>query len=384
MRMEQGSDTNPTAFECIADDGILRRVSEKDTLEEHITTGATELKHDSYFHWLTSETLTKWWHDSGDPEELRFALGHKACGVTTNPVLIYKTLSSQPELWADGLRNIDPDMPPLGLAENRVKTVVQNAAREFESQHERSCGEIGYVCAQVCPGLLSDRDGMLDMARRFNRWAPNIAVKLPATLAGLDVLEECISEGITIAATVSFTVSQVLAIAERHRKGIERAAKEGKSAGRCFAVIMIGRIDDYLREVAHDRKLGVTESDIQQAGLAISKRAYSIYKERNYETTLLVAALRGTYHMEGLAGAELIMSVHPKYQAMLLEDGVSREVAIDQPVATDAIERLMTVPEFVRAYEPDGMAEEDFLTFGATQKTLSQFNFAGWVPTESL
>jgi len=36
------------------------------------------------------------------------------------------------------------------------------------------------------------------------------------------------------------------------------------------------------------------------------------------------------------------------------------------------------LPEFVRAYEPDGMSPEDFITYGVTQKTLAQFHEGGW------
>ena len=72
---------------------------------------------------------------------------------------------------------------------------------------------------------------MLAMARQFHAWAPNIAVKLPVTAAGLDVLEECVAEGITITATVSFTVPQVVAIAERHRLGLAALVKQGSYLG---------------------------------------------------------------------------------------------------------------------------------------------------------
>ena len=65
---------------------------------------------------------------------------------------------------------------------------------------------------------------------------------------------------------------------------------------------MRGRLDDFLREVAQDNKAGVSESDIQQSGLAATKRAYAIYKERGYEAVLLIAALRGPYHFTELAG----------------------------------------------------------------------------------
>ena len=43
---------------------------------------------------------------------------------------------------------------------------------------------------------------------------------------------------------------------------------------------MIGRLDDYLRDVALDNRADVTESDIQASGLAVSKRAYEIYLAR--------------------------------------------------------------------------------------------------------
>ena len=43
-----------------------------------------------------------------------------------------------------------------------------------------------------------------------------------------------------------------------------------------------------------------------------------------------------------------------------------------------------TIPEFFRAYEPDGLKPEEFITYGVTQKTLSQFSSAGWAMIDSL
>jgi len=39
--------------------------------------------------------------------------------------------------------------------------------------------------------------------------------------------------------------------------------------------------------------------------------------------------------------------------------------------------------EFVRAYEPDGMKPEEFISYGATQRTLAQFYDAGWKSMET-
>ncbi len=338
----------------------------------------------SYLQWVAGDTPTDWWHDSADSKEVQAGLDHGAVGVTINPVLVYKAVCSDPEHWKAVTRSLPGDMGPGERTEEVTRQVVVKAASMLQEQYERGNGRSGYVCAQVDPSKPGDRDTMIEMARRFHAWAPNIAVKLPVTAAGLDVLEDCIAEGMTITATVSFTVPQLLAIAERHRKGVERARGAGVKPGSCFAVLMIGRIDDYLQDVARDRRSEASEADIGQAGLAIAKRAYSLYREKGYEAVLLVAALRGTYHMTGLAGGELTMSIHPKYQQVLLGSGVPREDGIQAPVGTDVIKRLETIPDFVRAYEPDGLAPEEFITYGVTQRTLSQFSEKGWSALQDL
>jgi transaldolase len=345
---------------------------------------------ESYLQWAIENTRTVWWHDSAEPSELE----RGAVGVTTNPFLSHLAVSKNKDKWSKEIAEAlsarspqDCEQPePERKAERLMSIAITHAAGRLEPIFEANAGKpalsgvegMGYVCAQVNPARAADREYMLAAARRFHAWAPNIAVKLPATAAGLDVLEDCTAEGITATLTISYTVPQVIAIAERHRKGIARARQKGLEPGRCFAVIMIGRLDDYLRDVAHDRKANASESDIRQAGLAVSKRAYSIYTERCYEATLIVAALRGTYHMTELAGGEIIMSIAPPYQQMFVSEELAHEERINQPIPADVIERLCGLPEFVRAYEPDGMPPEDFIAYGVVQKTLAQFHEGGW------
>lgn len=141
---------------------------------------------------------------------------------------------------------------------------------------------------------------------------------------------------------------------------------------------MIGRLDDYLREVARDTGSGVEESDIRQAGLAVTKRACGIYRERGYESNILIAALRGAYHLTELAGADIIASLSPEAQEWFYRDDYPREERIGNEVSADTVERLLTLPEFVKAYDPDGMSPDDFISYGVTQRTLGQYCEAGW------
>lgn len=336
----------------------------------------------SILRWLASATQTRWWHDSGDPDELARGLEDGAVGVTTNPVLTAQALKAQPAYWKERIAPEVFEMKGDAKVERLMQVVALETAAKLLPQYRASQGADGYVCAQVSPAKAGDREAMLEMARRYHAWAPNIAVKLPVTLAGLDVLEECSAEGITVTATVSFTVPQALEIARRHRLGSLRARQAGIVPGRCFAVIMIGRLDDYLREVARDNAAEVSETDIRQAGLAATKRAYEVYMEEDYEAVLLVAALRGVHHFSGLAGGKLILSVHPSIQKLLHDPALPRRAGIADPIEPQALQRLQQMNEFVRAYEPQGMRPEEFVTYGVTQRTLAQFQEAGWQQLE--
>jgi transaldolase len=339
--------------------------------------------HTNYLEWLSAETPTAWWHDSADPRELALARTWRATGVTTNPVLTAAAVRAEESSWRNALSEIDQPLTAAQRAEFLVSAVVKNAASLFEPLHRETGGRQGHVCAQVNPALCSQREAMLTAAMRFSSWAPNISVKLPATAAGLYVLEECAAKGICVTSTVSFTVAQAVAAAEAYRRGRRRAESAGIDPAPCFAVIMIGRVDDYLREVVSDNHLDVGEHDINLAGLAIVKRAYELFRQRKYEAQLLIAALRGVHHMEGLCGAELVMSIHPSIQKMLLASGVPRTLGIDAPIPDDSVKRLQAIPDFRKAFEADGLSVEQFISFGLTQKTLSQFSAGGWALLET-
>jgi transaldolase len=90
------------------------------------------------------------------------------------------------------------------------------------------------------------------------------------------------------------------------------------------------------------------------------------------------AGMRDIYHTTELAGAEIIFSIHPKIQRMILDANPVQEQRIDQPVNPNVIDRLLTISEFKRAYEPEGMKSEEFLSYGLVQRTLTQFVESGW------
>jgi transaldolase len=330
-----------------------------------------------YLKWLAS-TESRWWCDSAVAAEVSEALENGATGVTTNPLLISRSLCGDPAFWRPYLGGMEA-LSGEACAEETIRRVTVRLAALLMPIYERTKGAQGFVCAQVAPALAGNREGMLDMALRLRAWAPNIAVKLPATEAGLDVMEACAAQGIATVGTVSFTAAQAVAVAARQHRGALRAERAGVAPAAAFSVLMVGRLDDYLRDVALDQRAPLEAEDILWAGTAAIKNAYRTVRRAGFKSTLMPAAMRGAYHAIALAGADMSMSVSPSIAAELQKTREPHAEHAEDEVPVDALTRLRALPEFVRAYEPFGLQPEEFITFGATQKTLSQFVEAGWL-----
>lgn len=323
-----------------------------------------------------SESAGFWWTDTAELHTMDEAIENGATGVTTNPVLIRKSLYGFPEFWRPYLESAK-GLSGDAKIEEIIRCITVEIAKKFQPIYEATEGVQGYVCAQVNPKKQGDTAAMVEMGRRLAAWAPNIAVKLPATAAGLRAIEELQAEGITTVGTVSFTTPQCVAIAAAQQRGIDRCRAAGKKPGAAFAVIMVGRLDDYLRDVAQDMGADVAESDIIQAGTAAIKKAHAICKERGYEAKLMPAGMRGGYHAVAQAGSDMTMSLSAGILTALSKE--SEFVPhFDEAVSDATIAKLNTIPEFVRAYNVENLPEAEFIRFGASQRTLSQFVEVGW------
>lgn len=337
----------------------------------------------NYFEWLTKETNTRWWHDSAIPEEVNKAIDYGALGVTTNPVLTYKSLMAAPDFWQEQVDKIPTDLKPEERAEELLKIITTYAAVKFKKVFNESNALHGYALGQLNPSICSDSKKMLEQALRYVSWGENIAVKLPTLKAALPVIEELASRGIALCTTLNFSVSQALAAGEAYERGVAKARNRGILVKPCFIVQQGGRLDEYLLEVATDNCLDVNPSDIQNAGNVICKKVYHLFNERGITAKIMPAGLRGVHHLAELAGADMVFSLQSRVQKMVIESNLPKVERINEKVPQGIIEKLKRIPEFVRAYEVGGLDENDFVTFGLTQKTLSQFLWTGWVPLET-
>lgn len=337
----------------------------------------------NYLEWLSKKTYTKWWHDSAIPSEIDVALKDGALGVTTNPVLTYKALQADPDFWKQQVQEIPQEFLGTQRVEALLKIVATHAANKLKPIFDATEGQHGYAFGQLNPALAGDSEAMLVQGLRYASWGENIAVKLPTVNAALPVIEELASRGIAVCTTLNFSVSQAYAAASAYEKGKSKAKAKGISAKPCFVVQQGGRLDDYLIEVAKDNGIDISAEDIMNAGNAVCKRSYKMFEDAGFSAVIMPAGLRGAHHLSAMAGAKMVFSLQARVQKIVKDANLPQVEHIDEPIDPKIIERLMKIDEFVRAYEPDALKEKDFIKFGVTQKTLSQFLWTGWAPLET-
>jgi transaldolase len=105
---------------------------------------------------------------------------------------------------------------------------------------------------------------MIKQGREIATWHPNVVVKLPSTLAGLEAISVLSKEKISINQTLCFSVNQALL---------------GAVAGTTFVSPFVGRLDDE----GHD-------------GMELVSDIVKVFKEYHYPTQVLAASIRHPLH----------------------------------------------------------------------------------------
>jgi len=328
---------------------------------------------------MSESSPTVLWNDSADPRELAEAIGWGAVGATCNPVIALTALKADRATWAGRIaqyasehRTATEDQ--IGWA--MVRQLSVEAAALLLPAFERYQGVNGRLSIQTDPRLHRNTSALIDQAVEFSALAPNMIVKIPVTAAGVAAFEEVTYRGVSINATVSFTVSQALAVGEAVERGLRRREAEGLDVSRMGPVctIMVGRTDDWMRVSAEKEQITVDPGITEWAGVAVFKRAHALYQERGYRTRLLSAAFRNHMHWSQFIGGNVVISPPFGWQRRINASGIEPLHRLDEPVDPRIVEDLYdNFGEFRKAYDADGLTPAEFDTYGATVRTLRQF-----------
>ncbi len=159
-------------------------------------------------------------------------------GVTTNPTLVSK----------EGL--------------NDYKAIVKEI-----------CSIIpGPVSAEA---VVEGTQAMLEQAREIATWAPNVIIKIPSTIDGLEVISALAKDNIKVNMTLCFSLNQALL---------------GALAGAAYVSPFVGRLDD----IGHD-------------GMQLVKDMVEVFRYYHLKTEVLAASIRHPLHcvVAAKAGAHI-------------------------------------------------------------------------------
>jgi len=328
---------------------------------------------------MACTTPTDFWNDSCAIEELTYAIEHGAVGATSNPIIVGNVLKLEMHLWEDRIAEIIRTKPHATEDEITWQIIEEAAvkgAKLLMPIFEREKGLKGRLSIQTNPKYYRNAQKMIEQALYFNTLAPNMMIKIPATKAGIEAIEEVTCQGVNINATVCFTLPQMIAVAEAVEQGLKRREQEGKAVDtmRPVCTIMVGRLDDWLREVMNKKGIITEPGYLDWAGVAVTKRAYYIYKERGYRLQVLPAAYRNHMHWSEFIGGDMTMTIPCGWQKKFNASDVTIENRIDHPVKPEIITALSKhFEDFNRAYQEDGLSIDEFDSFGSTTRTLRQF-----------
>lgn len=329
---------------------------------------------------MTRTTPTVLWNDSCSLQELGDSIEQNGTvGATCNPVIVLAVLKKEWALWKDRITALIREMPAAAdrdIAWRVVEEMSVKAAALLAPTFEREKGRNGRLSIQTDPALYRGSDAIVAQAERFSALAPNVIVKIPATRAGMTAIEEATWRGISINATVSFTLPQAIAVAEAVERGLKRREKDKKDISRMGPVctLMVGRLDDWLKVVAEKKGIIVDPRVLDWAGVAVMKKAYRIYRERGYRLRLLSAAFRNHLHWSQFIGGDVVISPPFDWQRRFNDSDVKVEARMEVPVDQKILDELQgKFEDFRRAFEEKGMTPEEFDEYGATRRTLRQF-----------
>ena len=145
----------------------------------------------------------------------------------------------------------------------------KEAPSDYQAAIKEICSVIpGPVSAEV---VVEEAESMIKQARQISTWAPNIAVKIPATTDGLEVTSALARDGIKVNFTLCFSLNQALL---------------GALAGATYVSPFVGRLDD----IGHD-------------GMQLVKDIVDVFKYYELSTQVIAASIRHPQHCVAAAKA---------------------------------------------------------------------------------
>ncbi|HET9236918.1 MAG TPA: transaldolase family protein [Oligoflexus sp.] len=221
-------------------------------------------------------TGTKLWLDSIDPKLVELSKSQGATGATSNPIIVANIVKTG--LMDGMIRELRKEgKSPEDVAWTVTNHLVSEAERVFMPVYEATKGNDGYVSFEVDPLLEDLKLGpphkervarYIELGKYWSKGHPNRMIKVPATPAGIDALEELAAAGVPLNVTLIFSEAQYNKAREAVWRGAQRLANRDRF--KSVYSIFVSRLDVYTEE--HVPALGVGQGWV---GIVNAKRIWA-------------------------------------------------------------------------------------------------------------
>src|SRR3954453_6286952 len=203
-------------------------------------------------------------------------------GVTSNPT-IFQSAIAEGDAYDDQIRELSATTEdPKEIFWQLAADDIRDACDILRSVYDEGSGKDGYVSLEVDPNLAHDTEATKSEAIRLHALVdrPNLFIKIPATVEGLQAIEDTIAAGIPVNVTLIFSLERHRKVAEAYIRGVQRFVDGGGDPrGKLASVasFFVSRVDTEadrrLEEIGgHDELKG-------KLAIANAKLAYQTYQE---------------------------------------------------------------------------------------------------------
>ncbi|GAA4147786.1 transaldolase [Leifsonia shinshuensis] len=204
-------------------------------------------------------------------------------GVTTNPTIFAAALAKG-EAYDAQVKELAAAGVSVEDAIFEITTDdVADASDIFHEVFEASNGVDGRVSIEVEPGLAHDAKATIETAKKLAAKVdkPNVLIKIPATVEGLEAITETIAAGISVNVTLIFSLERYRQVIDAYLTGLEKAKAAGidlagiQSVASFFVSRVDTEVDKRLTAIGTDEALALKS----KAGIANARLAYELYEQ---------------------------------------------------------------------------------------------------------
>src|SRR5690606_10334749 len=321
-------------------------------------------------------------------------------GITSNPAIFHKAITEYQQYDDDIRRLARLGRSTSEIYDELVVADIQAAADALRGVYDETRGADGFVSLEVSPHLARDTNRTIEDGLRLNRLVdrPNVMIKVPATVEGLQAIRRLTAEGVNVNITLLFSVERYTAVADAYLEGLEQRLAEKQPIDRIASVasFFLSRIDTLV-----DKRLEALGTDAAkelkgEAAIASAQLAYRRYEAiidgerwealeaKGARRQRLLWASTGTknpaYHdtkyIEPLIGPDTVTTLPPETLAAYRDHGEPASRLQDDSERTDeALAALQAEGVDLRAVaahlEEEGI-EKFIQPFDATLNALSE------------